>query len=151
MTFSQIIEISSGRPFNILTNVDTNNDLSASTDRPSVRPDGSLCVPGTSGCTPLITNGRFSIGNLARNMGITKSYASFDLRITKALNFSERIRMDLIGEVFNLFNRFNQAAASPFVQDVIAFGKRAKNGKYLSRPTAAYDQRQFQFGIKLNF
>lgn len=151
MTFSQIIDISSGRPFNILTNVDTNNDLSASTDRPSVRPDGSLCVPGTSGCTPLITNGRFSIGNLARNMGITKSYASFDLRITKALNFSERVRMDLIGEVFNLFNRFNQAAASPFVQDVIAFGKRAKNGKYLSRPTAAYDQRQFQFGIKLNF
>ncbi|GIU82723.1 MAG: hypothetical protein KatS3mg006_1787 [Pyrinomonadaceae bacterium] len=149
-TIAPIIEISSGRPFNIITNVDTNNDQSTQTDRPSVRPDGTLCLPGTAGCTPLITDGKFSIGNLGRNMGITKSFASFDFRITKAIYFGERIRLDLIGEVFNLFNRFNQAAASPFFQDVNAFGRRSGR-KYLSRPTAAYDQRQFQFGIKLNF
>jgi hypothetical protein len=150
-TIAPIIEISSGRPFNIITNVDTNNDLSTQTDRPSVRPDGTLCLPVTAGCTPLITDGRFSIGNLGRNMGLTKSFASVDLRITKALNFGEKIRMDIIGEVFNIFNRFNQAAASPFFQDVNAFGKRTRNKRYLSRPTAAYDQRQFQIGIKLNF
>jgi hypothetical protein len=150
-TVAPIVEISSGRPFNIITNTDTNNDQSTSTDRPSVLPDGTLCLPGTPGCTPLITDGRFSIGNLGRNMGITHSYASVDLRVTRAINFSDRIRLDLIAEGFNLFNRFNEAAASPFYTDVNAFGQRASNGKYFSRPTAAYDQRQFQLGVKLNF
>jgi hypothetical protein len=151
-TIAPIIEISSGRPFNIITNVDTNNDQSTQTDRPSVNPDGTLCQPGSPGCiTPLITNGEFSIGNLGRNMGITHSYASFDLRVTRAIHFGERVRLDLIAEGFNLFNRFNEASASPFLSDVNAFGQRSKNGRYYSRPTAAYDPRQFQFGFKLNF
>ena len=36
-------------------------------------------------------------------------------------------------------------------RDVNAFGQRAGNGRYYSRPTAAYDPRQFQFGAKFNF
>jgi hypothetical protein len=139
-TVAPIIELSSGRPFNIITNVDTNNDQSTQTDRPNVAADGTLTLPPP-----------FSIGNLGRNMGITHSYASFDLRLTRAIRFGERIRLDLIAEGFNLFNRFNEASASPFFNDVNAFGQRAKNGRYFSRPTAAYDQRQFQFGAKLNF
>lgn len=150
-TVAPIIELSSGRPFNIITNVDTNNDQSTQTDRPSVLPDGTLCQPGTAGCTPLITDGRFSIGNLGRNMGITHGFASFDLRLSRAIYFNERVRMDFIAEGFNLFNRFNEGSASPFFSAVNAFGERAGNGKYYSRPTAAYDQRQFQFGVKLNF
>jgi hypothetical protein len=63
----------------------------------------------------------------------------------------ERVRLDLIAEGFNLFNRFNEGSASPFFSDVNAFGQRAGNGNYYSRPTAAYDPRQFQFGLKLNF
>ena len=35
--------------------------------------------------------------------------------------------------------------------DVNAFGERAGNGRYYSRPTAAYDPRQFQFGAKFSF
>jgi hypothetical protein len=151
-TVAPIIEISSGRPFNIITNVDTNNDQSTQTDRPSVNPDGTLCQPGAPGCiTPLITNGEFSIGNLGRNMGRTHGYASFDLRITRAIHFGERVRLDLIAEGFNLFNRFNEASATPFFTDVNAVGERSKNGRYFSRSTAAYDPRQFQFGVKLNF
>jgi hypothetical protein len=150
-TVAPIIELSSGRPFNIITNTDTNNDQSTSTDRPSVLPDGTLCLPGSPGCTPLITDGRFSIGNLGRNMGITHGFASVDLRLTRAINFGERVRVDLIAEGFNLFNRFNEASASPFFEDVNAFGKRSSSGKYFSIPTAAFDQRQFQLGIKVNF
>ena len=48
-TIAPIFEISSGRPFNILSNQDTNNDQSNQTDRPSVLADGTLCVPGTAG------------------------------------------------------------------------------------------------------
>ncbi len=150
-TIAPIIEISSGRPFNIITNVDANNDQSSQTDRPSVLSDGTLCVPGTTGCTPLIVNGQFATGNLGRNMGLTHAFASVDMRLTRAIRFGERFRVDLIGEVFNMFNRFNEGSATPFFNDVNAFGERAGNGRYFSRPTASYDPRQFQFGAKFSF
>ena len=150
-TLAPIFEISSGRPFNILSNQDTNNDQSNQTDRPSVGGNGTLCVPGLAGCTPLITNGTFSAGDLGRNMGLTHSFSSLDMRLTRALRIGERLRLDIIAEGFNLFNRFNEASASPFFDDVNSFNKRAGNGRYYSRPTAAFDSRQFQFGLKLNF
>ena len=151
-TIAPILEISSGRPFNIITNFDANNDQSSQTDRPSVNPDGTLCIPGSPGCvTPLITNGQFSVGNLGRNNGMTHSFASLDLRVAKAIRFGERVRLDLIAEGFNLFNRFNEASASPFFNAVNSFGERSKSGRYFSRPTASYDPRQFQFGAKLYF
>ena len=150
-TVAPIFEISSGRPFNILSNQDTNNDQSNQTDRPTVLDSGALCVPGTSGCVPLITNGQFSSGSLPRNYGITHRYVSLDLRLAKLVPLGEHLRLELIAEGFNLFNRFNEAAASPFIDDVRAFNLRAENGRYFSRPTAAFDPRQFQFGLKLNF
>ena len=146
-----IFEISSGRPFNILSNQDTNNDQSNQTDRPAVLADGTLCVPGTTGCAPLITNGTFSTGSLGRNMGITHRFSSLDMRLTRMIRLGEHLRLDIVAEGFNLFNRFNEAAASPFIDDVNAFKQRAGNGHYFSRPTAAFDPRQFQFGLKLNF
>ncbi len=151
-TVAPIVELSSGRPFNIITNVDANNDQSTQTDRPSVNANGTLCVPGDQGCiTPLITDGRFSTGTLGRNRGITHGYASFDLRLTRGFHFTERIRLDLIAEGFNLFNRFNEGSASPNYRDVNALGQAAPGSRYYSTPTAAYDPRQFQFGMKLNF
>jgi len=150
-TVSPIFEISSGRPFNILSNQDTNNDQSNQTDRPTVLSDGTLCVPGAAGCAPLITSGQFTRGSLGRNFGLTHRYVSLDLRLARMVRLSERARLELIAEGFNLFNRFNEGAASPFVDDVRTFNQRAGNGRYYSRPTAAFDPRQFQFGLKLNF
>jgi hypothetical protein len=150
-TIAPIFEVSSGRPFNILSNQDTNNDQSNQTDRPSVLPDGTLCVPGSLGCTALITNGQFTSGDLGRNFGLTHSYMSLDMRLAKLIPIGERVRLELIAEGFNLFNRFNEAAASPFILDVNSFNQRAENGRFYSRPTAAFDPRQFQFGVKLNF
>ena len=140
-TIAPIIEISSGRPFNILTGVDSNGDLQGSTDRPSVAADGTLFIPPTA----------FTLGSLGRDLGITHGYASLDLRVMRSIRFGDRTRLDLIAEGFNLFNRFNEAAASPLFSDVNAFGERAGNGKYYSFPTASFDPRQFQFGLKLNF
>ena len=150
-TVAPIFEWSSGRPFNILSNQDTNNDQSNQTDRPTVLSDGTLCVPGEAGCVPLITNGQFTRGSLGRDFGLIHNYMSFDLRLAKLVRLTERARLELIAEGFNLFNRFNEAAASPFVEDVRAFNQRAGNGRYYSRPTAAFDPRQFQFGVKLSF
>ncbi len=150
-TIAPIFEISSGRPFNILSNQDTNNDQSNQTDRPTVLDNGTLCVPGTPGCIGLITNGQFSTGSLPRNYGMTHRYVSLDMRLAKLVPIGEHLRLELIAEGFNLFNRFNEAAASPFIDDVRAFNLRSENGRYFSRPTAAFDSRQFQFGLKLNF
>jgi hypothetical protein len=150
-TVAPIFEISSGRPFNILSNQDTNNDQSNQTDRPTVLADGTLCVAGTAGCVGLISGGQFTSGSLGRNFGMTHRFMSFDLRVAKMVPLGERVRLELIAEGFNMFNRFNEASASPFIDDVRSFNQRAANGRYFSRPTAAFDPRQFQFGLKLNF
>jgi hypothetical protein len=60
------------------------------------------------------------------------------------------VRLDIIAEGFNLFNRFNEAAGNPFYTAVNAFHER-KGGKYYSSSTSAFDPRQFQFGVKLGF
>ena len=135
-----IFEWSSGRPFNILSGRDTNNDLSSSTDRPSVDANGQLFVPAA-----------FQAGNLGRNLGLTHSYQSLDLRVTRNIMLGERLRLEVIAEGFNLFNRFNEAAVSPRFEDVNLVNERTSNGRYRSRSTAAFDPRQFQFGLKLNF
>ncbi|HJQ31442.1 MAG TPA: TonB-dependent receptor [Pyrinomonadaceae bacterium] len=135
-----IFEWSSGRPFNILSGQDTNNDLSSSTDRPSVDANGRLFVPAP-----------FQSGNLGRNLGLTHSYQSLDMRVARTIPLGERLRLEVIAEGFNLFNRFNEAAASPRFEDVNLVNERTSNGRYRSRSTAAFDPRQFQFGLKLNF
>lgn len=139
-TIAPIFEMSSGRPFNILTSVDQNFDLQGSNERPSVTSDGKLVLPAPN------TN-----ASLGRNSGLTHKYMDLDMRVMRSIRFGEHTRLDLIAEGFNLFNRFNEAASAPFFTAVNDFGQRAKNGRYYSRPTAAYDPRQFQFGVKLNF
>jgi hypothetical protein len=142
-----IVELSSGRPFNILAIGDANADFQSTNERPNVRADGTLCAPTVDpNCGTFPTN-----GTLGRNMGITHGYFSVDLRLTRRIRFGEKVNLDLIAEGFNLFNRFNEAAANSDYRVVSAFGERAGNGRYYSQPTAAFDPRQFQFGLKLNF
>ncbi len=149
-----IVEISSGRPFNILSVGDANGDFQSTNERPSVLSDGRLCRPQNAATgdpnDPPCTLGFPQSGTLGRNRGITHSYFSVDLRVTRKIRLGERVSLDLIGEGFNLFNRFNEAAGNPFYTAVNAFGQRS-GGKYYSQPTSAFDPRQFQLGVKLSF
>jgi len=65
------------------------------------------------------------------------------MRISKGINLGERVRLDLIADVFNLFNHTNIIAVNqlcdPFVSTVCAAGQ----------PSAAADARQAQFALKL--
>jgi Carboxypeptidase regulatory-like domain/TonB dependent receptor len=148
-SFAPIVEIASGRPFNIIANGDANGDFSGSNERPNVLSNGSLCQnlvdcpPGTSSFP--------ANGSLGRNFGITHRFADVSARISRKVRFGERISLDIIAEGFNLFNRFNEAAANGDYKNVNTFNQRAKNGRYFSQPTASFDPRQFQFGLKLNF
>ena len=77
-------------------------------------------------------------GNLGRNAGLTPWTVFDDLRVSKRINFSERMNLDLIADMFNIANKMNVAAVSPLF--TIA-----------GQPTAAYDPRQFQFAMKVNW
>src|SRR5262249_52301899 len=82
-----ILEISSGRPFNILAIGDANGDFQSTNERPTVRDDGSLCQTGVD---PNCQTGVFPAnGTLGRNMGITHMYASLDLRVARRIRFGE--------------------------------------------------------------
>jgi hypothetical protein len=147
-SIAPIIEISSGRPFNILAVGDANGDFQSTNERPSVRADGSLCATGVD---PNCQTGIFPAnGTLGRNMGLTAGYFTVDARVTRRVRIGERVSLDLIAEGFNLLNRFNEAAGNPFYQVVNQTNQR-RGSKYASAPTSAFDPRQFQFGLKLNF
>lgn len=143
-----IVEIASGRPFNIIAPGDANGDFQSTNERPNVN-GSTLCQIGLD--CPAAQNVFPNNGNLGRNMGLTHGFISVDMRVTRRIRFGERMSLDLIAEGFNLFNKFNEAAANPFYTTVNAFGQRASNGRFFSQPTSAFDPRQFQFGLKFAF
>jgi hypothetical protein len=77
-------------------------------------------------------------GNLGRNAGVTPWTVFNDLRVSKRIYFGERINMELIADMFNIANVYNVAAVSPLFTNA-------------GQATAAYDPRQFQFALKLNW
>ncbi len=154
LTFAPLIEFSSGRPFNILTGNGDNFQLSSLTGRPNTTvdpacgaafkskysPTGVLqepCINGFIATQTLPTLAQLD-GNLGRNAGSTPKTIFNDLRISKRIYFGERFNMDLIADTFNIANRYNVSAVSPLFTNA-------------GQPSAAYDPRQFQFALKLNW
>ena len=60
------------------------------------------------------------------------------MRVSKRVFFGERFNMDLIADMFNIANKYNVAAVNPQMS-------------FAGQATAAYDPRQFQFALKLNW
>ena len=161
-TLAPIIEVSSGRPFNVITGTDTRLDLGASQARPSVVSSGGTTSPFISGVhfapanVCLTNNGStFSVppftppfgcdGNLGRNAFVGPGFFEVDLRLSKQIPLGERLKLDLIADGFNLFNRTNVAAVNQLCDPTA--GATCSAGQ----PTAAYDARQFQFALKLRW
>jgi hypothetical protein len=153
-TFAPLLEIASGRPFNIITGTGDNLQLSAFTSRPNVTvsqacgpvypskqsPTGQFqepCINGfvAAGVVPTLLQ---LDGNLGRNAGVTPWTAFGDMRISKRVYFTERFSADFIVDMFNIANKYNVAAVSPLFTNA-------------GQATAAYDPRQFQFAMKVNW
>jgi hypothetical protein len=149
-----LLEIGSGRPFNVLTGSGNNLQLSALTGRPNVTVDPACgtvynskfsptsvfqepCINGfvAAGVVPTLLQ---LDGNLGRNAGITPWTAFGDMRVSRRVYFTERFSTDFIVDVFNIANKYNVAAVSPLFTNA-------------GQPTAAYDPRQFQFAMKVNW
>jgi hypothetical protein len=152
-TFAPLIEFGSGRPFNIITGNGDNLQLSSLTGRPNTfvtagctalgnNPVSSKFSPTGIFQEPCIANFNGTLlsldGNLGRNTGVTPWTVFNDLRVAKRIPFGERVSMDFIADMFNLANRYNVSAVSPLFTNA-------------GQATAAYDPRQFQFALKLNW
>ncbi|HKS73904.1 MAG TPA: TonB-dependent receptor [Terriglobales bacterium] len=158
-TIAPIIEVSSGRPFNLLTGSGDNFQFSSTTGRPNVVPAGTptnmcgfatvaskysptgfLQEPCFADLTPLQLAQPNALllldGNLGRNAGITPWTVFNDLRIAKSIPIRERIHLEGIVDIFNMVNRYNVAAVNPLFT-------------VAGQATAAYDPRQFQFALKV--
>ena len=77
-------------------------------------------------------------GSRSRNEGVSPWTLFNDLRVSKRVYFGERVNMDFIVDMFNLANKMNVSAVSPLFTNA-------------GQATAAYDPRQFQFALKLNW
>jgi hypothetical protein len=164
-TLAPLVELAAGRPYNVITGTDTRLDLGASEIRPSVVAAGtpgattSPYIPGVAfgepaSChlanfstftVPGITPPYGCIGDLGRNAFRMPGFFQFDMRVSKGINFGERFRLDLIADGFNLFNHTNILAVNQLCDP--SAGAVCSAGQ----PTAAYDARQFQFALKLNW
>jgi len=164
-TLAPIIQVASGRPFNIITGSDDNFQLSSLTGRPNAvaastptnacgyqtvaskySRTGAFQEPCYAAFTPSsATTTTFPIvsllsldGNVGRNAGVQPWTVFNDMRVARRLYFTERISMDLIADTFNIANKYNVAAVSPLYENA-------------GQATAAYDPRQFQFAMRVNW
>jgi hypothetical protein len=150
-TFAPIVEVASGRPFNVLTGSSDNFQFSPDTGRPNTYVSPACTAfgntPVASKFSPtgvfqepcqLEYNGTLLSldGNFARNGGVQPWTVFNDLRVARKIHFGERISLDLIADMFNLANKFNAAAVNQLFTDA-------------GQVTAAYDPRQFQFAMKV--
>jgi outer membrane receptor protein involved in Fe transport len=137
-TISSIVQFQSGTPYSALVSGDPNNDGNRATDR----------LPGT-----------------VRNQFTTPAIYQFDARLTRSISFTERMRVRLILEAFNVFNRGNVATVNntffnysggaagtlTFPSALSAFGTPRTFGSPASGTTTFATPRQVQLAIKFDF
>src|SRR5713226_1090017 len=153
-TVAPIIEVSSGRPFNVLSGNDFNLDFTPFTDRPSVVPVGtpgsvtSRFIPGVAFSVPTRCDNPALLpfgctGNLGRNAFTRPGFFQWDLRVSRKFYFTEKVNLEFIADMFNLFNRNNTADVNSLCDPTASC--------LAGQPTAALDPRQFQFALKFNW
>jgi carboxypeptidase family protein/TonB-dependent receptor-like protein len=164
-TIAPVAEVSSGRPFTILTGSDVNLDFGATTDRPSVvrlakgapPPAGAVVDPFIhgfaflpanvcdTGSLPLLPTPPVGcVGNLGRNAFTRPGFFTMDLRVSRKFWIGEKLNLEVIADGFNLLNRFNVGDVNPLCDP-------SSGSCSAGQPTAALDPRQFQFALKLNW
>lgn len=132
---SGIMQAQSGSPYSALVGNDPNNDGNRANDR----------LPGT-----------------ARNQFTTPSVYQFDARITRVIPFNESVRLRLMLEAFNIFNRANVVLVNNTIFNltggvlvaptaVTAFGTPRTFSSPASGTTTFATPRQLQLGVKFDF
>ena len=136
---SSVITLGSGRPINATMAGDANRDDNTYNDR----------LPG-----------------VARNSFVGPGYFTADMRVSKSFQLSERVRITLQAESFNVTNQVNRRvdisddgflnSAGQFVAYSTQVGKNLYPGEFVKNstfliPTNSYAPRQVQFSAKASF
>ena len=136
---SGVATVGSGRPVNATLAGDANQDGNSTNDR----------LPGAS-----------------RNSFLGPDYATIDMRLTRRLYAGDRLKLELVGESFNLLNRDNrrvqitddgfQSNSARFIQTTKRLGINYFPAQYrvpasFLRATNAYAPRRLQIALKLIF
>ena len=110
--------------------------------------------------------GNDRLPGVSRNAYTGPDYSTTDMRLTRQIFVTERLRLELVAESFNLFNRDNKRLdtsddgfsnnAATFTQvDQTIGGKRYpavfREASGFLIPTNAYAPRQVQFAIRAKF
>ncbi|HXI22899.1 MAG TPA: hypothetical protein VNG71_03410, partial [Pyrinomonadaceae bacterium] len=82
---------------------------------------------------------------VGRNTGQGFSYAALDIRLSRKFRITEHASLELSADGFNLMNRANYSVPNN------TFGSGTTPLPTFGQPTQAFDPRQFQLGMKLNF
>ncbi len=82
---------------------------------------------------------------VGRNTGRGFDFASLDMRLSRRFRITERVSLEALAEGFNLFNRANFGVPNN------TFGSGTTPLATFGQPSAAFDPRQFQFGLRLSF
>ena len=85
----------------------SHNFSAAAGGEPWVNP-AAFCVPGAAGCTGPTD----PMGNLSRNKYYGPSFKDIDFSVFKNIPITERVRVQLRAEMYNLFNRINLASGA---------------------------------------
>jgi len=129
---SSIVTLQSGRPFTLFVGFDANNDGNPVTDR---------------------------VGTSPRNSYRGDSLQTVDMRLSRAIHFDERRRLNLSIDAFNLFNRanvdevFSVYGAPDFIgAPPVHFGDGifGPSGQ-VGAPRTVFNPRQLQFAAKFTF
>jgi len=167
-TVAPVIEVASGRPYNVLIGFDPNLDFGTATNRPSVLKagtpfPGAVTSPFVSGVEFVVptrcvdsSNAQFGpfptvpsppfgcTGTLGRNAFTRPGFFQMDLRIARKFAITERLNLEVIADGFNMLNRFNVADVSPLCDPT-------SGACTAGQPTAALDPRTFQFALKVSW
>ncbi len=149
---SGITVFSSGLPYDVFTNVDTEHTGFAA------RPDYNPTATVTPSSNPRTQTGPLagyfsdpafgSPGNIGRNIFRGPGINNTDFVATKRTSISERTKLDLRIEFYNLFNRVQFYQPDNVISDGAAFGQSTSE---VIRPDFTTGARQIQLGLKLTF
>jgi hypothetical protein len=144
-----LIEVASGRPFNLLTGSTAQRpNVAASATTTDACGDTAIAskYSPTGYLIPVCMNdgvydGVVNVplyGTLGRNTGITPMTVFTDMRAGRNFQLGERFHLEADADMFNIINKFNVLAVNTLFTEA-------------GIPTAAFDPRQLQLGLKVSW
>jgi hypothetical protein len=151
---SGVTQAQSGRPFTIVTGVDSNGDLNNGSDRPNVNTSGSftwdssrrtftnngyyVTALGTNNLP--LANSQFHGGNAPRNSERGAGFWNTDMSLMKRFNLPGTVRFTVRVDAFNVFNQ--DSYGNPVLNmSSPSFGQNLNN----------WGRRTIQLGGKISF